>query len=114
MNLDILKNPIILAALAGVSVYLYMKWDADKKAKKDPSLPKKKVNCIPALAVAVIVWFLSSSYFESETEECKKKIQNMQPERFRLTNSNSASIHLIGKRNIRVPPTDVFIDLAPF
>jgi len=138
MNLDILKNPIILGLLALSLTYAYMWWEEDKRAKKNPNLKKKSVSLLTPAAVGVIVWFISSSYFDSKNDIgnnnagnnntnanyendkifSKEGLNFDKPKVYKLVNSESSvgskSYHLVGKNNIRLPSTDVFIDIAKF
>lgn len=60
MYLDILKNPIFLAVLAGVITYLFLLWNTDNK--KDPK-SKKSVSLFTPIVVAAIVGVISYMYF---------------------------------------------------
>ena len=65
INLDLLKNPIVIGAVAGAITYAYMYWENEQKYKKKPSVKKKSVSLIAPAVVAVIVWFIASSYFDN-------------------------------------------------
>jgi len=121
--MDYLKNPIILGALFSTITYAYMWWDNDTKHKKNPKVEKRPVSYIPALAVGVIVWFLASSYFDKSTVITGGSLENNKSDGHKtgtgtVGNNTSASAaksyYLVGKNNIRLPATDVFIDLANF
>ena len=133
MNFDLLKNPIIIGILSAVGTYLYLSWDAERKYKKNPNIPKKKINFITPAIIGVIIWFLSSCYFDpscvgvssgngNNLMNSPMQSQQLLPlpqriPRYKLiesANGLSESYHLIGKNNIRLPQTDVFIDLAQF
>ena len=76
--------------------------------------------------VGSIVWFVAYNYFDKvegiEFGNYKKEISVGRM--YTLTDNgakiesdgsnNSRSYHLIGTNNIKLPPTDVFIDLAKF
>lgn len=138
MNTDLLKNPIIIGIIAGVLTYGYMYWEADRKHKQNPKVKRRSVGFITPAVISVIVWFLASSYFDnsgSPSEAPKQSgttIQTQpqnnllgQPKSSLISNNSyklvdsdgsfgSESYQLIGKNNIKLPPTDVFIDLARF
>jgi len=104
------KNPIVIGILVAALTYAYMYWDAQKKHKKNPKAKKKPVNFITPAAIGLIVWFITSTYFDSIKVESRDfKLVNDAGQTF-----DSASYHLVGRGNIRLPPTDVFIDLAKF
>jgi hypothetical protein len=90
-----------------------MKYEADKKHKKNPKSKKKPVNLITPAVIGIIVWFISSSYLDQYglTFEDKKTIRQPQLSSESIV---TKSYHLIGKNNVRLPPTDVFINLANF
>jgi heme/copper-type cytochrome/quinol oxidase subunit 2 len=65
INLELFKNPVIIGLVAGALTYAYMYWENEQKYKKKPASRKKPVSFIPPAVVAVIVWFIASSYFDS-------------------------------------------------
>jgi hypothetical protein len=138
MDLGFLKNPIILAIIATVITYLYMSWDIENRHKKNPKSEKEQVNLITPAIVGIFVWFLTSSYFSTPTilddkKEAKEVSYIVGPQKVgesmnqgiksKIEGGNSENIsssfgsktyHLIGKNNIKLPQTDVFIDIARF
>lgn len=63
--MDIVKNPIVIAILAGALTYAYLVWNAEEKIdKKKNKKTKKDINLYIPLIVAVIAWFLAYAYFE--------------------------------------------------
>lgn len=65
-----LQNPILLSALFGVITYIYMYWQQTTKQSKKKN-KKIKINYIPIAVVCVMVWFISSQYFdESGLHDC--------------------------------------------
>ena len=144
MSLKYFKNPIILGLLGAILSYVYLYWKAEQKYKEDKSVKKEQVNILIPGAIGVIVWFIAATYFESENEGYANnnhdpKIDNKSLNNTSLQNmtggskmnsvnhtSKSSSVsqpskmvqnksyHLIGKNRVRLPPTDVFIDIARF
>ncbi len=73
--LGYLKNPIVLGILTAVLVYLYLYWEEEQKHKKNPKIEKKSVSFITPAVIGVIVWFISSSYFEKYDNGDQEKIE---------------------------------------
>ncbi len=73
--LSYLKNPIVLGILTAVLVYLYLYWEEEQKHKKHPKIEKKSVSFITPAVIGVIVWFISSSYFEKYDNSDQEKIE---------------------------------------
>ncbi|CAH6421607.1 Hypothetical protein KVN_LOCUS370 [uncultured virus] len=136
MDLKFLKNPIILGIFAAVIAYLYLYWQEDRKQKENAKYVKQPINILIPGVIGILVWFLSSYYFDSfgssnNSIDSKNIEQNLKqsinsPEKpnlvaqqsYKLTKSDdslcSKSYHLVGKNKVRLPPTDVFIDVAKF
>lgn len=114
--MDFLKNPIVIGALAGLITYGYFYYDAQKN-KEDNNI-KKSVPILTPLIVAVIVWFVTSCYFDRCCETVKLNVLTPNQRTVHTLSNNSdintRSYHLIGKNKIRLPSTDVFIDIANF
>jgi archaellum component FlaF (FlaF/FlaG flagellin family) len=131
-DLSFLKNPIILAVIATIITYLYIYWQNDNKYKKNPDAKKKDIDFMTPSIVGVLTWFIASSYFDNCNLEItplaiKQNGGNMNmptnanvnlngnvltDKSFGLDDNNS--FHLITKNNIKLPQTDVFIDIAKF
>ncbi|AYV82014.1 MAG: hypothetical protein Homavirus2_18 [Homavirus sp.] len=132
-----LKNPVVLGILSATFIYLYMYWDAERKYKEDKSIKRKQVNILIPAAIGVIIWFLASTYFDKEHNNTDSMIINLSSDKnpielsdthhkYKLVESNkdsslcnrdefcNKSYHIIGKNKVRLPPTDVFIDVAKF
>lgn len=74
--MDMLKNPIVLALIAGILTYTVMWWMAQdkqnkkkrkgKKGKKDRKESGKmnETNILIAVAVTLATWFVASSYLD--------------------------------------------------
>ena len=63
MFLDILKNPIVVALLAGTLTYLYLWWTNEQKYKQEPEA-KKKIGMLAPLMVTIITWAILYGYME--------------------------------------------------
>jgi hypothetical protein len=126
MYLNILKNPVVLAVLAGILTYLYMWYSNRNRKEKD----KRDINLMYPLVVAIIVGVVSYLYFNySNTStnisaEAVEQIVNdstiVKPTNSYqfakdITSESPVSFHLISK-GINVPNQiqnipDVFIDV---
>lgn len=142
MDLSFLKNPIILAVIAAALTYAYLYWDNMKKQEKNPKADIKPVEYTTPAIVGLISLFIGYSLFGfqggvKKVDEVGEAIENSKPGAeevvsntanlmggHRRLNTNfsdrmadsfdSNTYHLIGKNAIRLPNTDVFIDLAKF
>lgn len=116
----ILKNPIVLGILTAVISYLYLHWKEEKKYRRQPFIQKKSVNILIPGIIGAVVWLITSIYFDnySKTSNIEEKMKTTGPPIFKLVKSEdsigSRSFHLVGKNKVRIPPTDVFIDVAKF
>jgi heme/copper-type cytochrome/quinol oxidase subunit 2 len=69
----LVKNPVVLAVVAGVIVYAYMAWNKkqedEKRLKKGKKIREenKYNNIIIPGVTAVIVWFIAYGYFNNVT-----------------------------------------------
>ena len=139
MDLNFLKNPIILAIIAGVLTYAYLWWDNKQKKEKNPKAEVEEIDYIIPALVALLTLFITYNLFgfntsglpgvtnsnvEQVIEQSKPNIGdnklleggNLQT-RFsdKLADSfDSNTYHLLGKNTIKLPQTDVFIDIAKF
>lgn len=119
---EILKNPLVLAIVATLLTYYYLYWSAQEEHKKYPKAKIEQVGIMTPIIVGLIVFVIAYNLFgETEVampqvndvaqEQCNKFINN----RMKLTDGlDSVTYHLVGKNAIRLPQTDVFIDLAKF
>jgi hypothetical protein len=137
VDLSILKNPLVIGILAMSVTLLYVWWEEKKRREKNPKAKKRSINFISPVVVGGIAWFIASNYIDNSTntiqnpevELVKNNAQKALPQIMGGTKSfvvqnqgsiasegslGSASYHIISKRNVRLPPTDVFIDLAKF
>lgn len=147
LDINILKNPIIIAILAAAVTYLYMYWENEQRKEKDPKAEHSDVSYWPPLIVGSIVGLVAYGFLydssvpslgvsteasiDREAIEMDQEVlaenavepvgqSGGEKGNFGLGNINSIgtvgseSYHLIGRKNIRLPNTDVFIDIAKF
>lgn len=136
MDTTYLKNPIVLGLLAAAATYLYLWYKADQEHKQNPSQQKRRISYVTPGLIGVIIWFTTSTYFDytSNSNTPKASVEGTPKKdvtEYRLAKVgggetpeksvnksesaiNSESYHLIGKKMVRLPKTDVFIDLATF
>ena len=116
--LDILKNPLILGLLVAAGIYMYMYWEMEKKYKKNPKIKRKPVSILTPGIIGIIVWFIASSYMGEELPQTKTipiyQSKHVMHGPLNEGSCGSLSYHLIKDNDIKLPSTDVFIDLAPF
>jgi hypothetical protein len=132
VDISIIKNPIIIGILAAALTYLYIWWEEKKRKEKNPKAKSQPTNIITPLIVGVIAWFIASNYFVEKPVAktldatggahmaLPQIIGNNKPV---VVNNGmiesegslgSASYHIISKKDVKMPPIDVFIDLAKF
>lgn len=123
--MDKLQNPIVVGLIMFVVVYAYLRWDADKKYNEDPKSEKKKVNVLVPTIVGALSWFLMGSYLK---QNFNNNGQNVEMQQISLPNKavpyclqsmsqgsvDFTPVQMLQKRNLRLPKTDVFIDLGNF
>ncbi len=123
----LIKNPVIIAVVAGLIVYAYMAWNRKKENEKRLKKGKKVKeenkydNIIIPGVTAVIVWFIAYGYFNSRPGE--NQLQNNQEvgtPQFKLAKESASnsdirrSFTLVNKTGGISLPTapDMFMDLA--
>ena len=134
VDLSILKNPLVVGILGAALTYLYIWWEEKKRREKNPKAKERPINVITPAVGGIIGWFIASNYFNNTNNvpvmpDIKREVQTAIPQivggnKHVIVNNNggidsegslgSASYHIISKNNVRLPPTDVFIDLAKF
>ena len=125
----LIKNPVIIALVAGVLVYAYMAWNKkqenEKRLKRGKKIKEenKYDNIIIPGVTAVIVWFIAYGYFNNNKSSGDIQIegnQEMSPPQFRLAKESASnsdirrSFTLVNKTGGISLPTvpDMFVDLA--
>ena len=132
--MDIIRNPIFLALVAGAGTYYYLYQENEKLHKKNPKSPKEDVDYTIPAVVAIIVLFIAYSYFGNGSDDVDISSDNSNSiamnSHLRLPAKlaggsgviggvgtdtlGSQTYHLIGKNSIKLPHPDVFIDMAKF
>jgi|SRR3972149_2434788 len=141
MQLEYLKNPILLGIFGAVITYLYMYWRNEQEAKEDKK-KKGNINIVTPGVMGVLVWFIASSYLDYNPSQSGSGTLEHFPNSFgkgtitnigklkdsfnnepqiklseaenTLGSIGSKSYRLIGKNKVVLPQTDVFIDIAKF
>ena len=130
MDINILKNPVILAVIAAVLTYLYLQWEKKKNKKEE------EISLITPAVVGLMTLFVGYSIFGNDSpllptnneslpqslpkDEVGKLIENTNmPVQKQLTGGSNDifdtnTYHLVGRNAIKLPQTDVFIDIAKF
>lgn len=68
---NIIKNPILIAVVAGVIVYAYITWKNNEKKKK-----KDKMNALLAAGITTaIVWLIAYGYLNYKPSNNQNNIQ---------------------------------------
>ena len=136
MDLSFLKNPIILAVIAASLTYAYMYWENKKKREKNPKAEIEEKSYVTPAIVGILTLFITYNFFNTSDDNPsvsavleqskptqqggvnllegnplahKSKISERLDDTF-----GSNTYHLISKNAIRLPQTDVFIDIAKF
>jgi hypothetical protein len=125
MFMKLVKNPVIIAIVAGCIAYAYMAWNRkkenEKRLKKNKKVKQenKYDNIIIPGIVAVIVWFIAFGYFNYYNKQ-HPSVQspglNNQVEQYKIANDSESatrnSFTLVNKTGgITLPNApDVFVD----
>ena len=119
--MDQLKNPIVIGIITFAVVFMYLKWDVDRKYQEDPQSEPQRVNVLIPGVAAALTWFLAASQMGINNLEGIRSagvmvnpsvpycLQSMVQSPLDLS-----SVELLQRRNLRLPKTDVFIDLGNF
>lgn len=135
MDFSFLKNPIVLAIIAMVITYAYMQWDNKKKQEENPKANIEEVTYTTPIIVGLLTLFMSQSFFTINStapaaisgDQVAQVIEQSKPQLTggsgdllnqnvpKMTDTfNSETYYRVDKNMIRLPQTDVFIDLAKF
>lgn len=121
MSLSFLKNPLVLGLLAAGVAYGYLYWE-NKKAKennKTESNKEESVSFIIPMIIGLVVFVIAYNMFGYDSAEVVVadvaplaiNLENIE----RLTDTfDSNTYHIIDRGSIKLPHTDVFIDIAKF
>lgn len=124
------KNPVVIAILGTCLSFTYFylfHYKKDNKNKKDKTEDKDrktKLLFVYPIAIGIVLWFLSSCYFDNGYDVCAEitsprnsyilKTDGEPMIGGKQFKSPLSSTEIIGRNNIRLPSNDVFIDLARF
>ena len=126
MDLSFLQNPIVLAVIAGVLSYLYLYLENKKKQDENPKATIEPINYTIPGVIALGTLFVAYSYFgfnkEVPVAQVAGAIEQLPLNQGFTEGANgtaadsfgSNTFRLVGKNSIKLPQTDVFIDLAHF
>ena len=133
LDINNFKHPVLLSIFAGVVVYSYLYWQQQQKIKKNSKYKKVPVSILTPGVVAIIVWFIATSYKpdtnNSNSPDIQKITENQIKTNLNIDNmlNNPAGISqpqilqlqqpqltTLTTNHIKLPPPDVFIDLAKF
>lgn len=137
MDFSFLKNPIVLAIIAMALTYAYMYWENKKKKEENPKANIEEVTYTTPIIVGILTLFITHSFFtvnannvNPSADPVGKVIENSNMPKLtggaasndilnqsipRMTDTfNSETYHLVGRNTIKLPQTDVFIDIAKF
>lgn len=128
MDISFLKNPILLAILAGALTYLYMYWEVEKRKNRNPKAKFEPISYTTPLIVGCLTLFITYCFFgnnithkiqEPQTGGVKLLDNKIVLPKTKLTERmtegfDSGTYYLLGRNAIKLPQTDVFIDLAKF
>ncbi len=132
MFMNLVKNPVIIAVVAGCIVYAYMAWNRKKenetRLKKNKKIKEenKYDNIIIPGITAVIVWFIAYGYFnhmksingglESPQNIGSAAALNIADKQYKIANDSASatrnSFTLVNKTGGISLPTvpDMFVD----
>ena len=104
LNSDVLKNPIFIGIFVAIVSFLYFYWKPNKNTN---------LNYILPLVFGLVGWFIfsivfESKYFNRENVNLKPNV----PEEMEV--QQMSDYYIIGRNNIKLPSTDVFIDIPRF
>lgn len=140
MNLDIIKNPFVIAIIFAVITYLYLWWEEKKKVENNPNYTQN-ISMVTPIIGAVIGFALGYIIFgfghtevavydpkligqqimqqggvNPNAQIIQLPIQQPQIPVQNITNPvhtlGSESFHVLAKNRIKLPNSDVFIDIA--
>lgn len=127
MMTEQLKNPILIGIIMSLITYLYLRWESNQKHKDNPEATKKSVNMMIPVAVGALSWFIFSTYLNQQgivsvvpmdqpaiTNEQAVSATGGPLEQIAGKNNTVAYTKAPVRRDIKLPASDVFIDLADF
>jgi hypothetical protein len=100
--MEVIKNPIVIGVLTGITTYAYLKYNVDKKNKillsDDKDAELEEVNLMTPLLFTIIGWLFAISYFQDETNIMTENISNNKSNVI-VTESNKPELLIGGTNN---------------
>lgn len=112
---QIIKNPLFIAFVVAIILFVFLYWKTKNDSTLTPDNKKNKhiKNGIICAGLAIIIWFISTSYLEP-TSSLKDDIIATHNPKTPISKGGSDNYHYIAKNKIITPPNDVFLDIMPF
>lgn len=131
MDLNFLKNPILLTIIAVALTYLYLYWDMRNKQERNPNTYIEPPGFMIPAGIGLVTFLITYKLFGLswfKTNDVSKTVESVNTKPVQnagnINNNNlsekltegfdSNTYHMVRKNTIRLPKTDVFIDLAKF
>lgn len=120
MNFEFLRNPIVLGGAAFLAVYMYLYWQNEKENKDKTNNNPKSVDLMIPFVAGLAIWFLAWMYMSNSTPVATvdplpiKSSPQIKSGGIIEPSTLLDSAKPIPKSSIRLPQTDVFIDIAKF
>jgi hypothetical protein len=127
MDLSFLQNPIVLAILAAALSYLYLYLEHKNKQAENPKAEIDPISYTIPAVIGLGTFFVAYMFFGRNKLATPEDIVNEQLGGGNLMDQKftdgvsaandsfgSNTFKLVGKNSIKLPQTDVFIDLAHF
>lgn len=114
---QIIKNPIIIALVSSIILFVFLYWKTKNDTTLNPDNKKNKhiKNGIICAALAIIIWFIGTSYLDTTPSLKDEIIATHNPKSpISISKGGSDNYHHIAKNTIITPPNDVFLDIMPF
>ena len=128
MDLSFMQNPIVLAILAAALSYLYLYLEHKNKQVENPKAKIEPISYTIPAVIGLGTFFVAYMFFGRNKDLSPEAVVNEQMvggnlmnQKFTEGHASAASdsfgsntFRLVGKNSIKLPQTDVFIDLAHF
>jgi hypothetical protein len=118
--MEYIKNPVVIGLFIGISTYFYMHWENDNKFRKiqekDPDAVKPQINLLMPFVIGAIGFLFMFIYLQNKSSSVIQQAnQTAGSQTINLPKIiGSHGVHILHKNSIRMPDTDVFIDIVKF